>query len=177
MQRTRRAFWIRIVIGFMFVMLCGCKGTHSMIDQRLSILDNDPYKDIPDQRIDFFADAVTDADASAIYEMFSADAKENGISDDSLDALISLLQPSIASLFNKRSLGEDVENKYGKKTITIIYAANIIINEIEYKITFGECVRDDNDADNVGLTQIVVFPIGSGASLPDLAETGIYVFN
>ena len=122
------------VLCLISITLTACFGPGGLLGQRLRMLNNDPYKNTPFERMDFIETAVRKGDRAAIYDVFSPEAKEIGISDESLDALIGFLQPDIDTIFNKRSLGDSIKNNYGEKIIKIRYAANIVVNDIEYKL-------------------------------------------
>ena len=145
-----------------------------MLESRLDMLNNNPYENVPKERMTAIAEAIANEDSGAIYNMFSQTAKDNRISEDELKNLIDFLKADIETIYDVRSIGEYEENNYGVKKIEIIYGASISVDGKIYMIDIGECVRDDTAEQLVGLTWLVVFPADS-EGFPDVPDTGVYV--
>lgn len=157
------------------LFMTGCGGKINMIEQRLWMLNHDPYDKVPQQHVDAISEAVRNGDAEAIYDLFSKTAQDAGISYENIEEMIAFLQPHINTISKLICRGEYTKNDHGVKQVDLSYAVSISVNSKIYRMDIGECVRDDTNGEHIGLTWIVVHPEGSG-SCPDVPETGMYFF-
>lgn len=147
-----------------------------MISNRLDQLNEDSAKDLPGHRAEAIINEIDDKDSTAIKEMFSKAAQDNGISDESIQTLIDLLSEKINS-WEKGVAGEYTENNYGVKKERYDYDCYLLVNNAQYHLWIEECTRDDTDEDNIGVTQITVYSDASYDSFPEgTGDTGLYVF-
>ena len=172
MINIRNAVWASIVIGLLSVFLCGCSSS-SMMEQRLWQLNHDPYADTPKEHMDMIVEAVSNSDAEAIYNMFSKNVRDAGLAEEDIHKLIDALADIVADLESDGLASEEGYIHYGKQIRELSYFGTIEQSDILYVISIRECVRDDWDTDNVGLTRIVFYP--DEGEFPDVAATGVHV--
>ena len=58
-----------LLLLILVVIISGCSGGNTMIDSRIEKLNNDPYSNIPQERIGAIKEAITNEDSEAIYNM------------------------------------------------------------------------------------------------------------
>ena len=104
-------------------------------------------------------DAVKTKNSSHIKDMFSiAIQKENSTLENDAIELVEFIQGDIISYTEAMDGGiaTDDEIEDGKRKKEITSAFDIVTTENKYHIAIKECVKDDFNAENVGLLYICI---------------------
>ena len=121
--------------------------------------------------------AVEEKDGDAIYGLFSKSAKQSGIGIQEIFSLLEVLDGNLESC-EYSSRHTSAKNEFGKRNISYGEAYDISINSEPYVLHIRECVRDDNNADNVGVTRITIFYYDEDLGMPSekLNDYGVCIF-
>lgn len=106
------------------------------------------------ERMEYILDAVEKEDTDAIYEMFSEEAKANGISKTEINEFIYLLNGKVISYSIRENFTEPIN--FLKMFEEIVYHKkfDIYCDDSRYSIEIHECLVNDSHKEREGLIKI-----------------------
>ena len=102
---------------------------------------------------------IKNRDAIALRAMFSLNTQRSSpYFGDDLTELIEFIEGDVISVSDAIDSGMSSERRYdyGKIIVTIQPCFTIITEKSKYYLAFFQCLKDNNDSDNIGITTLFV---------------------
>lgn len=136
---------------FLLVLCCGCSANLTKVNDTAKSDD-----DIADKYIEEIVDTIENNDKEALIEMFSTATMNEidmAVLEQSVDELFDVWQGEMVGYDGELSAG--INRHSGKVTHFINGFYDIETTDATHHLLFLSVVRDDENADNVGLSMIV----------------------
>lgn len=170
---TKKLFAAFMIFGVLHLTGCGL-GASGMLSSRLNELNNSRAEKMVHDQLDEIQRAIDTHDKEAIKALFAPVVKDNMDLDDGIAQLIQLFHNRIDAV---EQLGgsESDSNNYGDIIATYAYNFSVSTKKTNYELVICGCNEDYRSSDNVGMTQILVWP--ARESRPEgVGDTGIYIY-
>lgn len=174
-----KAITMRLAVLLLLLPLTACGFTaNGMLQNRLDRLNASQTEDIAQKQADELLSLADLRDTNGITALFSAAARNNGISAESMQQFIDLFCDNVVSI-ERLGGSESEENNYGALTRSYSYSFSVKTEHTEYLLILAGYTDDADNAQNIGVSHVVVMPRAWDAweAYPEEADgTGIFVY-
>lgn len=166
--------WLSVVLSLFPLTACGLT-SEGIINSRLNRLNNSQTENIAEEQVENLLSLADQNDNDGIKKIFSITAQNNGISSEAVQQLIDLFCGKVVSV-ERLGGDESEENNYGELTKSYSYSFSVKTDCAEYLLIVGGYTDDANNAQNIGVSHVVIMPT-SWETYPDEADgTGVFVY-
>lgn len=173
-QMKVMTIWLSVVLSLFLLTACGLTAD-GMIHSRLNRLNNSQTEDIAEEQVESLLLLADQNNIDGIKEIFSITAQNSGISNAAVQQMIDLFCKKVVSV-ERLGGGESEENNYGELTKSYSYSFSVKTECSEYLLILAGYTDDANNAQNIGVSHVVIMP-HSWESYPDEADgTGVFIY-
>ena len=166
--------WLSVVLSLFSLTACGLT-SDGMINSRLNRLNNSQTEDIAEEQVENLLSLADQNNIDGIKKIFSITAQNKGISSEAVQQMIDLFCEKVVSV-ERLGGDESEENNYGELTKNYSYSFSVKTDYSEYLLILAGYTDDANNAQNIGVSHVVIMP-PSWETYPDEADgTGIFVY-
>lgn len=166
--------WLAAILVLLPLTACAFT-SDGLISSRLNQLNNSQTDDMATEQVENLLLLADQKNIDGIKEIFSVTAQNNGISNEAVQQLIDLFYDRAVSV-ERLGGSESSENNYGDLTQSYSYSFSVKTEHSEYILILAGYTDDANNAQNMGVSRVVVMP-PSWETYPDEADgTGIFVY-